>query len=47
MVIIHFAIMYLIGTAAEDESDFSSAKTLLYNPEGYNISYRIMFMIKQ
>lgn len=25
------------NTAAEDESDFSSAKTLLYNPEGYNI----------
>ena len=32
-----FAMMYLIGTAAEDESDFSSAKTLLYNPSGYNI----------
>lgn len=32
-----FALMYLIGTAAENESDFSSAKTLLYNPEGYNI----------
>ena len=32
-----FAIQYLVGTAAEDESDFSSAKTLLYNPEGYNI----------
>lgn len=32
-----FAMMYLIGTAAEDESDFSSAKTLLYNPTGYNI----------
>ena len=25
------------NTAAESESDFSSAKTLLYNPEGYNI----------
>lgn len=25
------------NTAAEDESDFSSAKTLLYNPDGYNI----------
>lgn len=25
------------NTAAEDESDFSSAKTLLYSPEGYNI----------
>lgn len=32
-----FATMYLVGTSAEDESDFSSAKTLLYNPEGYNI----------
>lgn len=25
------------NTAAEDESDFSSAKTLLYSPSGYNI----------
>lgn len=25
------------NTAAEDESDFTSAKTLLYNPDGYNI----------
>ena len=32
-----FATMYLVGTAAEDESDFTSAKTLLYNPDGYNI----------
>ena len=32
-----FACQYLVGTAAEDESDFSSAKTLLYYPEGYNI----------
>ena len=32
-----FATMYLVGTAAEKESDFSSAKTLLYNPEAYNI----------
>ena len=32
-----FATMYLVGTAAEDESDFSSAKTVLYNPNGYNI----------
>ena len=32
-----FACQYLVGTAAEDESDFSSAKTLLYSPEGYNI----------
>ena len=32
-----FATMYLVGTAAEDESDFSSAKTLLYYTEAYNI----------
>lgn len=32
-----FACQYLIGTASESESDFSSAKTLLYNPAGYNI----------
>lgn len=32
-----FATMYLVGTANESESDFSSAKTLLYSPEGYNI----------
>ena len=32
-----FATMYLVGTAAEKESDFTSAKTLLYNPDGYNI----------
>lgn len=32
-----FAFMYLVGTAAEDESDFSSAKTLLYNTDKYNI----------
>ena len=36
-----FACQYLVGTAAEDESDFSSAKTLLYNPEGYNILQNI------
>lgn len=32
-----FATMYLVGTAAEDESDFSGAKTLLYNTKAYNI----------
>ena len=32
-----FATMYLVGTAAESESDFSSAKSLLYNPDAYNI----------
>lgn len=32
-----FGQAFLVGTAAEDSSDFESAKTLLYNPEGYNI----------
>lgn len=32
-----FGLSYLVGTAAEKESNFESAKTLLYNPEGYNI----------
>lgn len=32
-----FAFMYLVGTASEDDSDFSSAKALLYNPAAYNI----------
>ena len=34
-----FALMYLLGTANNDEADFSSAKTLLYNPKGYRIYY--------
>ena len=32
-----FAFQYLVGTTAENESDFSSAKTLLYNTKSYNI----------
>lgn len=32
-----FGLIYLVGTAAEDASDFSSAKELLYSPTGYNI----------
>lgn len=32
-----FGLIFLVGTAAEDASDFSSAKELLYNCEGYNI----------
>lgn len=32
-----FSTMYLVGTANESESDFSSAKTLLYSPGSYNI----------
>ena len=32
-----YGLAYLVGTAAEKESNFESAKTLLYNPAGYNI----------
>lgn len=32
-----YGLSYLVGTAAEKESNFNSAKTLLYNPEAYNI----------
>ena len=32
-----FGLQYLVGTANNKESDFSSAKTLLYSPSGYNI----------
>ena len=32
-----FGLAYLVGTAAEDASDFSAAKEMLYNPDGYNI----------
>lgn len=32
-----FGLAYLVGTAAEDASDFSSAKELLYSSEGYHI----------
>lgn len=32
-----FATMYLVGTASDNESDFSSAKKLLQSPEGHNI----------
>ena len=32
-----FGMAYLVGTANEKESDFTSAKTLLYNPDGYNL----------
>lgn len=32
-----FGQIILVGTAAEDASDFSSAKELLYNCDGYNI----------
>lgn len=32
-----FGLIYLVGTSAEDASDFESAKTLMCNPKGYNI----------
>lgn len=32
-----FAAMYLVGTANNEESNFTSAKTLLYAPKSYNI----------
>lgn len=32
-----FGLIYLVGTAAENASDFSSAKELLYSASGYNI----------
>lgn len=32
-----YGLSFLVGTAAEKESNFESAKTLLYNPTGYNI----------
>lgn len=32
-----YGFSYLVGTSAEKESSFESAKTLLYYPEGYNI----------
>lgn len=32
-----YGLAYMIGTAAEKESNFESAKTLLYHTEGYNI----------
>lgn len=32
-----YGFAYLVGTSGEKESNFESAKTLLYNPESYNI----------
>lgn len=32
-----WGLIFAYGTAGEDESDFTSAKELLYNPLGYNI----------
>lgn len=32
-----YGIIYLQGTAGDDESDFAAAQELMYNPLGYNI----------
>ena len=32
-----FGIMYLQGTAGDNESDFSGAQEIMYHPEGYNM----------
>lgn len=32
-----YGFIYLVGTSAQNDSDFASAKTLLYNSDGYNI----------
>lgn len=32
-----FAMMYLVGTSGNKESDFEGAKELVYSPSGYNI----------
>lgn len=32
-----FALIYLVGTAGDKDSDFSGAREILYNPEGYEI----------
>lgn len=34
-----FSTLYLVGTANSKDSDFSSARTLLYHPDSYNIKY--------
>lgn len=32
-----FGLMYLQGTAGDNESDFAGAQEIMYNPKGYNI----------
>lgn len=32
-----FGLMYLQGTAGDDESDFAGAQEIMYNPKGYNM----------
>lgn len=32
-----FGMLYLFGTAGDDESDFSAAQEIMYNPDGYHV----------
>ena len=32
-----FAMIYMCGTAGDDESDFAGAQEIMYHPEGYNM----------
>ena len=32
-----FSLMFAVGTAGDDESDFAGVKTMLYNPDAYEI----------
>ena len=32
-----FGLIYLVGTSGDSDSDFGSAKEMMYNPSGYNI----------
>lgn len=32
-----FAMIYMCGTAGDDESDFAGAQEIMYNPRGYNM----------
>lgn len=32
-----FSLIYLVGTAGDEDSDFTGAKTLLCNPDGYDV----------
>lgn len=33
-----YGLLWLFGTAGEDQSDFTSLKELMYNPKGYNMN---------
>jgi hypothetical protein len=32
-----FGLIFMIGTAGDNESDFSSAQEIIYSPKGYNV----------